>query len=90
MALLKGENHYFDSLIMDNFVLLCSSTLFPQICGGLGPPGLETENTSVRHLVASVAVFPAKVVTASPDTCAIVVIDVSGWLMTKSTKSSLN
>ena len=37
----------------------------PQICGGLGPPGFETENTSVKHLDASEAAVPP-VPTAAP------------------------
>ena len=31
----------------------------PQICGGLGPPGFETEKTSVKHLEASERSSPA-------------------------------
>ena len=38
--------------------LLCSSVLVPQIAGGLGPPGFETEKISVKHLDARVVSCP--------------------------------
>ena len=69
--------------------------LVPQIEGGLGPPGFETEKTSVKHLDASVTEFvPAASMERTLPTVracsAVVPAAVSGPVITKVKKSSLN
>ena len=65
----------------------------PQICGGLGPPGFETEKVSVKHLEASdESTPPAPVATDTPAIVltSVVVTVVMGPFITKVIKSSLS
>ena len=63
----------------------------PQICGGLGPPGFETEKVSVKHLEASDESTPP-VATDTPAIVltSVVVTVVMGPFITKVIKSSLS
>ena len=64
----------------------------PQICGGLGPPGFEIENTSVKHLDARETSFGPPVPTVCPPTAlaSVAVTVFAGPFITKVIKSSLS
>ena len=60
--------------------------LLPHIVGGVIPPGLVTENVSVRQAVALVEATPMSVVTD----LVVVAVEVEGPVKTMESKSRLN
>ena len=66
--------------------------MYPQICGGLGPPAFDIEKRSVKHLDAKLDACPLLPVWSIwlLTTCATLTVEVAGPAMLNMIKSSLN